>query len=391
MRRPYSARGGRGQCEGRRRAWGRDAIPAARGGRGQNETTPNRHQQENDAERNAEQPQQDRHEITSEFVPLPNSRALPLVPAKRWALRSATASCARRPMRVEVAPGLPRPAPKGPDFSTHEGSSLERSLPAIAARAVTPGASRQTRTSDTRSRARLRGGARSPSSRTRTPARPRSPRSCCSTAARSSSPATVKAKGDRRRTRSDWMAIERARGISVVTSVMTFEYGGAVFNLLDTPGHEDFSDHTYRTLTAVDAGRHGHRRRQGHRGAHAQAVRDLPAARHPDRHLHQQDGPREPRAARAARRDREGAGARHRARRLADRARARLPRHLRPDEPALARRWTTTPTASGSPAPTTRGSPRARARATSPLARGGRPRRRGARPLRPGERSARAT
>jgi peptide chain release factor 3 len=63
----------------------------------------------------------------------------------------------------------------------------------------------------------------------------------------------VKAKKDRRATRSDWMAIERARGISVVTSVMTFEYGGAVFNLLDTPGHEDFSDHTYRTLTAVDS------------------------------------------------------------------------------------------------------------------------------------------
>ena len=63
----------------------------------------------------------------------------------------------------------------------------------------------------------------------------------------------VKAKRDGRKTRSDWMAIERARGISVVTSVMTFEYGGAVFNLLDTPGHEDFSDHTYRTLTAVDS------------------------------------------------------------------------------------------------------------------------------------------
>jgi peptide chain release factor 3 len=63
----------------------------------------------------------------------------------------------------------------------------------------------------------------------------------------------VKAKRDGRNTRSDWMAIERARGISVVTSVMTFEYGGAVFNLLDTPGHEDFSDHTYRTLTAVDS------------------------------------------------------------------------------------------------------------------------------------------
>jgi peptide chain release factor 3 len=63
----------------------------------------------------------------------------------------------------------------------------------------------------------------------------------------------VRAKGDRRRTRSDWMSIERARGISVVTSVMTFEYGGCVFNLLDTPGHEDFSEDTYRTLTAVDA------------------------------------------------------------------------------------------------------------------------------------------
>ncbi len=63
----------------------------------------------------------------------------------------------------------------------------------------------------------------------------------------------VKAKKDGRNTRSDWMAIEKARGISVVTSVMTFEYEGAVFNLLDTPGHEDFSDHTYRTLTAVDS------------------------------------------------------------------------------------------------------------------------------------------
>src|SRR6266849_1662437 len=63
----------------------------------------------------------------------------------------------------------------------------------------------------------------------------------------------VKAKRDRRTTRSDWMKIERERGISVVTSVMTFEYDGAVFNLLDTPGHEDFSEDTYRTLTAVDS------------------------------------------------------------------------------------------------------------------------------------------
>ena len=63
----------------------------------------------------------------------------------------------------------------------------------------------------------------------------------------------VRAKGERRRTRSDWMGIERDRGISVVTSVMTFEYAGCVFNLLDTPGHEDCSEDTYRTLTAVDA------------------------------------------------------------------------------------------------------------------------------------------
>src|SRR6516164_8254996 len=63
----------------------------------------------------------------------------------------------------------------------------------------------------------------------------------------------VRAKRDRRSTRSDWMRIERERGISVVTSVMTFEYGGRLFNLLDTPGHEDFSEDTYRTLTAVDS------------------------------------------------------------------------------------------------------------------------------------------
>ena len=63
----------------------------------------------------------------------------------------------------------------------------------------------------------------------------------------------VKAKRNRRSTQSDWMAIERERGISVVTSVMTFEYDGYVFNLLDTPGHEDFSEDTYRTLTAVDS------------------------------------------------------------------------------------------------------------------------------------------
>jgi peptide chain release factor 3 len=63
----------------------------------------------------------------------------------------------------------------------------------------------------------------------------------------------VKARGDARRARSDWMKVERERGISVTASVMTFDYRGCTFNLLDTPGHEDFSEDTYRTLTAVDS------------------------------------------------------------------------------------------------------------------------------------------
>src|SRR5207253_6314148 len=63
----------------------------------------------------------------------------------------------------------------------------------------------------------------------------------------------VRARKERRATRSDWMAIEQARGISVTSSVMTFEVEGQVFNLLDTPGHSDFSEDTYRTLSAVDA------------------------------------------------------------------------------------------------------------------------------------------
>ena len=63
----------------------------------------------------------------------------------------------------------------------------------------------------------------------------------------------VKARGANRRARSDWMKIEQQRGISVTSSVMTFERDGITFNLLDTPGHEDFSEDTYRTLTAVDS------------------------------------------------------------------------------------------------------------------------------------------
>lgn len=63
----------------------------------------------------------------------------------------------------------------------------------------------------------------------------------------------VKARREMRHARSDWMKVEQERGISVVSSVMTFDYDGIKFNLLDTPGHQDFSEDTYRTLTAVDS------------------------------------------------------------------------------------------------------------------------------------------
>jgi peptide chain release factor 3 len=63
---------------------------------------------------------------------------------------------------------------------------------------------------------------------------------------------TVKARKSARHATSDWMEVEKQRGISVASSVMQFEYDDCVFNLLDTPGHQDFSEDTYRVLTAVD-------------------------------------------------------------------------------------------------------------------------------------------
>ena len=63
----------------------------------------------------------------------------------------------------------------------------------------------------------------------------------------------VRAKGEARRTRSDFMAMEKDRGISVSASAMSFDFREFRFNLVDTPGHSDFSEDTYRTLTAVDA------------------------------------------------------------------------------------------------------------------------------------------
>ncbi len=64
---------------------------------------------------------------------------------------------------------------------------------------------------------------------------------------------TVKGRKATRHATSDWMRLEQERGISITSSVMQFPYGDALINLLDTPGHEDFSEDTYRTLTAVDS------------------------------------------------------------------------------------------------------------------------------------------
>src|SRR5437660_2029374 len=63
----------------------------------------------------------------------------------------------------------------------------------------------------------------------------------------------VKAKKNQRAATSDWMELERQRGISITSTVLQFEYGGYQVNLLDTPGHQDFSEDTYRTLAAADS------------------------------------------------------------------------------------------------------------------------------------------
>ncbi len=139
----------------------------------------------------------------------------------------------------------------------------------------------------------------------------------------------VKAKRDRRSTRSDWMSIERERGISVVTSVMTFEYDGRVFNLLDTPGHEDFSEDTYRTLTAVDSAVMVIDAAKGieprtRKLFEVCRLRDIPIITFINKMDRESRDPFE-----LDRRDRKDAGARRRADDLAGRARPRLRRHHR--------------------------------------------------------------
>ena len=64
---------------------------------------------------------------------------------------------------------------------------------------------------------------------------------------------SVTARKNQRATASDWMELEKQRGISITSTVLQFDYSGSTINLLDTPGHQDFSEDTYRVLTAVDA------------------------------------------------------------------------------------------------------------------------------------------
>ena len=104
----------------------------------------------------------------------------------------------------------------------------------------------------------------------------------------------VKGKKNTRAATSDWMEIEKQRGISVTSSVMQFQYDGYCINILDTPGHQDFSEDTYRTRCGRLRG-HGHRRGQGRgRPRPASSSRSAPWPGHPHLHLHQQDGPGRP-------------------------------------------------------------------------------------------------
>jgi len=98
---------------------------------------------------------------------------------------------------------------------------------------------------------------------------------------------SVKGKATARHAVSDWMELEKQRGISITSSVMQFEYEGYCINILDTPGHQDFSEDTYRTLMAADSAVMVIDAGQGHRAADAQALQDLRHAPHPDLHVHQ--------------------------------------------------------------------------------------------------------
>ena len=102
---------------------------------------------------------------------------------------------------------------------------------------------------------------------------------------------SVKGKQSARHAVSDWMDIEKQRGISVTSSVLQFDYAGKCVNILDTPGHQDFSEDTYRTLMAADSAVMVIDAAKGVEAPDHQAVQGVHPAAYPDLHFHQQDGP----------------------------------------------------------------------------------------------------
>ena len=183
---------------------------------------------------------------------------------------------------------------------------------------------------------------RSRSSRTPTPARRRSPRSSSSSAARSRPRARCARAGrvsSPARTGWRWSASAAFRSRS---TVLLFDYEGYRVNLLDTPGHQDFSEDTYRVLSAVDSAVMLIDAGKGVQAQTEKLFQVCRAARDPHLHVHEQDGPAVARAARARRRAREGArhprDRRHVAHRQRDVVRGRLrPAHAQ-GSPVRARR-----------------------------------------------------
>ena len=117
---------------------------------------------------------------------------------------------------------------------------------------------------------------------------------------------SVKARRAARHATSDWMKMEQERGISVTSSVLQFDYEGCQINLLDTPGHEDFSEDTYRTLIAADSAVMLLDNRKGVEERTRQLFEVCQQAPHADLHVRQQVRPRGRGSAQAARRRREG-------------------------------------------------------------------------------------
>ena len=120
----------------------------------------------------------------------------------------------------------------------------------------------------------------------------------------SSEAGAVKARGGRRSATSDWMALEQQRGISITSTVLQFPYRDHVVNLLDTPGHRDFSEDTYRVLAAADAAVMVLDAAKGIEPQTLKLFEVCRRARPAADHLHQQVGPPRARRPRAARRDR---------------------------------------------------------------------------------------